>query len=101
MRVSCLPAWKVVDLRSESQKLAARNRAQTSAAAIVTETHVEAKGKGTLSVHRKIPNKTRFVLPKHWCIKLDLSKADGLGWKNESRTDSDCQRGGILLEPYG
>ncbi len=59
------------------------------------------ESKGTLSVHRKSPNKTRFVLPKHWCIKRALSKADGSGWKNESRTDSDRQRGGILLEPYG
>ncbi len=51
----------------------------TAAAAIVTETHVEAKGKDMLSVHRKSPNKTRFVLPKHWCIKRGLSKAYGSG----------------------
>ncbi len=28
---------------------------------------------------QKSPNKTRFVLPKHWCIKRGLSKAYGSG----------------------
>lgn len=70
MRVSCLPAWKVVDLLSESQKLAARHRAQTSAAAILTETHVEAKAKA----HYQFTEKAQIRLDL-CCLNTGVSSA--------------------------
>lgn len=87
-----------------THKLAAQHFAQTSAAAvIVTQSVLQRKEMANCQYerHRKYPSKTGFVLPKHWQIKLGLLKADGSVWKNESRTDSDRKRGGILLETYG